>query len=51
MDRPELLYAKSPMFPNEVAWGFSFVPTFEKEKPRSAKMILAENEQPKSTVL
>ena len=49
MDRPEILYAKHPEFPDEVAWSVSFVPTFEKIK--SIQMKLKENEIPESTLL
>ena len=33
MRQPQLVYAKSPKYPGEVAYSVSFVPTFEPEAP------------------
>ena len=50
MQKPEVLYAKSPEQPGEVAWSLALTPTFERPKQK-AKTDIVEAEEPVSTVL
>ena len=51
MQKPEVLYGKSPDQPGEVAWSLALTPTFEKQNKKKAKTDIVENEEPVSTVL
>ena len=51
MHKPELLWAKNPGFPNEVAWSMSFAATFETRSKSAVKREIVENKEPISTLL
>ena len=51
MHKPELLCAKNPQFPNEVAWSVAFAPTFETRSKSAVKREIVENKEPISTLL
>ena len=44
MKYPQLIYAKSPSFPNEVACSVSFVPTFEPPAPQERFEVLDDDD-------
>ena len=48
MKLPQLLFAKTPFFPGEVACSLSFVPTFEPPQPQELFEVL-DDEEPEST--
>ena len=50
MKQPQLVYAKNPSFPNEVAYSVQFVPTFEPPMT-SEEFELLDDEEPESTDL
>ena len=45
LERPELLFAKSPDYPEEVAWSVAFVPAFE-QTTSSNKMQIVQDVKP-----
>ena len=49
MHKPELIYAKNPEFPEEVAWTVAFAPTFETRLKTKANIEIVENKEPVST--
>ena len=46
MHKPELIYAKNPEFPEEVAWTVAFAPTFETRLKTKTYIETVENKVP-----